>query len=122
MEKIYQVVRLMAETGLFFANVDGIYQDRERQFINDYVSGIEEIGDITPEQKGWVYSALNKKYTLDDIIRDTRELLDGFEEIERQQILKSMKGFIKRVLMADGHVHPLEHANFQLWKQAFGVM
>lgn len=122
MEKILQVVRLMAETGLFFANVDGIYQDRERRFIEDYVHGIEEIGDITPEEKQWVYGALDKKYSLDDIIRDTRRLLDGFEEIERQQILKSMKGFIKKVIKADGHVHPLEHANFLLWKQAFGVM
>ena len=121
MEKIIQVVKLMAKTGLFFASVDGIYQERERQYIDDYVSGIEQIGDITPELKEEVYEALNRKFTLNEIILDTRNLLDGFHEVERLSILKGIRSFITKVMNVDGHVHPLEHENYKLWKLAFGL-
>ena len=121
MEKIIQVVKLTAKTGLFFASVDGIYQERERQYIDDYVSGIEQIGDITPELKEEVYEALNRKFTLNEIILDTRNLLDGFHEVERLSILKGIRSFITKVMNVDGHVHPLEHENYKLWKLAFGL-
>ena len=121
MEKIIQVVKLMAKTGLFFASVDGIYQEREQQYINDYVSGIEQIGDITPELKGEIYETLDRKFTLNEIISDTRNLLDGFHEVERLSILKGIRSFITKVMNADGHTHPLGHENYKLWKLAFGL-
>lgn len=120
MEKIIEVVRLMAKTGLFFANADGIYQRRERQYIDDFVGGIEQIGTITPELKGEVYGALNHSYKMPEIIADTKAILEGFTANERQAILKAIRGFINKVISADGHVHPLERENFRLWKNAFG--
>jgi hypothetical protein len=121
MEKIYLVVKLMAKTGVFFANADGIYLDKEKKYIDNFVSGIEQIGDITPELKGEIYGVLNDKHTLNEVITDTKELLDGFCEEERQAILKAIKGFINKVIRVDGHVHPLEKENYKLWKQAFGL-
>ncbi|MCI6617647.1 MAG: TerB family tellurite resistance protein [Prevotella sp.] len=120
MEKIIEVVRLMAKTGLFFASADGIYQQRERQFINDFVSGIEQIGSITPELKGEVYGALNNQYKIEEIIRETNAVLEGFNKDERRAILASIRGFITKVIEADGSVHPLERENFRLWKDQFG--
>ena len=121
MERIIEIVRLMAKTGLFFASADGIYQQRERQYINDFVSGIEQIGSITPELKGEVYGALNKPYKIEEIIRDTNNLLEGFTNDERRAIIASIEGFINKVIRADGHVHPLERENFRLWKTTFGL-
>ncbi|SES71016.1 hypothetical protein [Prevotella sp. kh1p2] len=121
MEKITAIVKLMAQTGLFFANADGIYQRREKEYIDEFVSGIKQIGDITAEMEADIQASLDKKYTLNEIVDGTREVLDGFSEPERQAILKSIRGFINKVIRADGHVHPLEHENYKLWKTAFGL-
>jgi len=121
MEKIFNVVKLMAKMGVFFANADGIYMDRENQYIKKFLSSIERIGDITTELKGEVYGVLESKHTLHEVIADTRGLLEGFNVEERQAILKAIKSFIKKVIRADGHVHPLEKENYKLWKQAFGL-
>jgi hypothetical protein len=119
MEKITAIVKLMAQTGL--ANADGIYQRREKEYIDEFVSGIKQIGDITAEMEADIQASLDKKYTLNEIVDGTREVLDGFSEPERQAILKSIRGFINKVIRADGRVHPLEHENYKLWKTAFGL-
>ncbi len=120
MERITEVIKLMAKTGLFFASADGIYLQRERQYISDFVNGIEQIGSITPELKGEVYGALSTQYKIDEIIRDTNAVLEGFNKDERRAILASIREFITKVTEADGSVHPLERENFRLWKDQFG--
>jgi len=121
MEKIIDVVKLMAKTGLFFANADGIYSDREKQYITDYISGIELIGDLDPELKQEVKDSLNSKYTLEEIIQQTRDLVDGFEPQEKRAILKAIRTFINQVIRADGRVHPLEQESYMVWKRELSV-
>ena len=41
MEKLANVVRLMAKTGLFFANCDGQYAQPEKDFIHGFIAQIE---------------------------------------------------------------------------------
>lgn len=121
MEKISSVVKLMAKTGVFFTNADGIYMDYEKQYIDNFVSSMEHIGGVAPKLRKEVYGMLDCKHTLEEVIADTRALLEGFRVEERQAVLNAIKGFIKKTIHADRHVHPLERENYKLWKQAFGL-
>ena len=58
----------MAKTGLFFASADGDYSDKEKNFIEGFISGIENIGDIDDELKAKVNDATSHTYTLDEIV------------------------------------------------------
>jgi len=122
MKKLTDTIKLMAKTGLFFAHADGTYDDRERQFIEDFVGGIEQIADLDAPTKYAVGDTINHTYTLDEIIDETRQLLDQeFNDQERVAILRAIKSFINRVIRIDGVIHKQEDLNFKAWKQALGV-
>ena len=121
MDKIVNVIKLMARTGLFFANVDGQYDSKEQEFIENFIAGIEQIGELEPELKADVTDSLNHSYELPAIIEATKDLVDGFSEQERAAILGSIQSFIERVINIDGEVHPAEAENFNQWKAAFGI-
>ena len=121
MDKIVNVIKLMAQTGLFFANVDGQYDSKEQEFIENFIAGIEQIGELEPELKADVTDSLNHSYELPAIIEATKDLVDGFSEQERAAILGSIQSFIERVINIDGEVHPAEAENFNQWKVAFGI-
>lgn len=121
MNKIVNVIKLMAQTGLFFANVDGQYDSKEKEFIENFVASIEQVGDLEPELKANVTDSLNHTYELPAIIEATKELVDGFSDEERVAILGSIQSFIERVIAIDGEVHPAEEESFKQWKAAFGV-
>ena len=121
MDKIVNVIKLMAQTGLFFANVDGQYDSKEQEFIENFITGIEQIGELEPELKADVTDSLNHSYELPAIIEATKDLVDGFSEQERAAILGSIQSFIERVINIDGEVHPAEAENFNQWKAAFGI-
>jgi len=121
MEKITEVVKLMAKTGLFFANADGQYNRSEKDYLDNFVAGIQQIGDISDELKADVVGALDKTYTLEQIIDDTKQLVDGFSDQERGAILTAIKGFINQVIRVDDTVHEKEQAAYKAWKQALGI-
>ena len=136
MNKIVNVIKLMAQTGLFFANVDGQYDSKEKEFIENFVASIEQVGDLEPELKADVTDSLNHTYELPAIIEAdslnhtyelpaiieaTKDLVDGFSDEERAAILGSIQSFIERVIAIDGEVHPAEEESFKQWKAAFGV-
>lgn len=121
MDKIVNVIKLMARTGLFFANVDGQYDSKEQEFIENFIAGIEQIGELEPELKADVTDSLNHSYELPAIIEATKDLVDGFSEQERAAILGSIQSFIERVINIDGEMHPAEAENFNQWKAAFGI-
>lgn len=121
MDKIVNVIKLMAQTGLFFANVDGQYDSKEKEFIENFIASIEQVGELEAELKADVTDSLNHTYELPTIIEATKDLVDGFSEQERGAILGSIQSFIERVINIDGIVHPAEEENFKQWKAAFGI-
>lgn len=121
MDKIVNVIKLMAQTGLFFANVDGKYDSKEKEFIENFIASIEQVGELEPELKADVSDSLNHTYELPAIITATKGLVDGFNEDERAAILGSIESFIERLIAVDGEVHPAEEENFKQWKVAFGL-
>ena len=121
MEKIVDVVKLMAKTGLFFANCDGKYDQRERDFIESYTASIEQVGDIDPALKQSLKDSLNEQYTFDQIVNDTKALTEGFNQDERKVILLTIDQFIRNVVKLDGELCEKEKANYESWQKVFGV-
>ncbi|MBO5539975.1 MAG: TerB family tellurite resistance protein [Muribaculaceae bacterium] len=122
MEEKYQsielVVKLMAKTGLFFASVDGEYSQSERIFIENYINSLSQVGPVD-EVKDMLENALNTRFTLDEIIADTRQLLGFFPEVEdKKAIVLSMYNFIQQVIQADGVEHPAEKDALLQWANA----
>ena len=114
MEKIVNVVKLMAKTGLFFANCDGNYDQRERDFIENFISSIEMVGDVDPALKQSLKDSLQ-------IVSDTKDLTDGFNEDERKVILITIDNFISNVVKLDGELCQKEKTNYESWQKAFGL-
>lgn len=121
MEKLVNTIKLMAKSGLFFANCDGQVSIHERDFIHNFLRSILEVGEIDETLKLDVVDTLNHTYTLDEIIRETKELVDGFNDDERKAILVTMSGFIQKVISSDGRFDPTEHGNYTQWKTALGL-
>ncbi|MBR3453941.1 MAG: hypothetical protein IKH26_01310 [Bacteroidaceae bacterium] len=120
-EKLVKVVKLMAKTGLYFASCDGDYSQSEKDFLEAYVSGIEAIGSIDDELKQSVYSTFDKTYSLEEIVEDTKEMVDGFEPEQRTAVLKEMQQFIIKVIRLDNKVDSKEEAEFVKWNKALGI-
>ena len=121
MEKLENVVRLMAKTGLFFANCDGQYAQQEKDFIEGFIAQIEQIGTIDETLKKEVAGAIDHQYTLEEIVQNTQEVLDGFNSDEQKAILMAIDGFAKKVIKADKRVAEAENANHLAWKKHFGL-
>ena len=121
MEKVIETIKLMAKAGLFFANCDGHFEQRERNFIEAFLGGILEVGDISDNLKEDVRDTLNHSYTLDGIIADTEHLIEGFNEDERKAILFTISQFILKVIATDGNMDSAEHENYLKWKEALGA-
>ena len=121
MEKIIDTIKLMAKTGLFFANSDGNFAERERDFLENFVGGIESVGDISDELKAEVKDTLNHSYDLDGIVKETLQLVEGFNDDERKAILITTSLFIRKVILSDTRVESKERENYELWKKAVGL-
>ena len=111
-------MKLMAKTGLFFASVDGEYSQSERIFIENYINSLSQVGPVD-EVKDMLENALNTRFTLEEIIADTRQLLGYFPEVEdKKAIVLSMYNFIQQVIQADGVEHPAEKDALLQWANA----
>ena len=80
MERIIDTIKLMAKTGLFFAHCDGDYTDRERDFVEGFLAGIEQIGSVDDEVKNAVLDSVNHTYTLDEVLEETKQLVAGGQQ------------------------------------------
>ena len=118
MQKLIDTIKLMAKTGLFFANADGNYSESEKQYITDFIKGIEMVGELDDELKTQVLDTVNHTYTFDEIIGETRSLLDGFNDDEKKEIRKSLKAFVNKVIAIDGKRKEVEQEYYLRWREA----
>ena len=70
------------------------------------------------ELKNDINDSLNHTYTIEGIIEDTKQLVDGFNEDERKAILFTMAAFIEKVIAADGNLECKEQDYFLQWRDA----
>ena len=122
MDKIQQMQVLCAKIGVFIANCDGVYETREQEFIENFVANLEQgEGGLAIEIKQIILGSVNEKVSLDTIIQMTRDLLDGFNEVEQAEIKKVLSEFIVKLIEVDGEIHPNEIANYNLIKEQIGL-
>lgn len=118
MQKLVDTIKLMAKTGLFFANADGNYSESEKKFITDFILGIEQVGDLEIGLKAQVLDTVNHSYTFEEIVAETRQVLDGFSKQEQEAIKKSLKAFVNEVINIDGERKKVEQEYYLQWRQA----
>ncbi len=112
------IVKLVAKTGLYFSCVDGVYDDSERRFVENYIGQLSRVGDAT-EVKDMIEHALEQHFTHDEIVADTRELLSMFASPnDRQAIVMALFQFVNSVIKADGVEHPAEKEALIRWAEA----
>lgn len=116
---IQKIITLVAKTGLFFANADGKYDVKERSFIDGFLNKLSQIGSVD-EIKDELADCLNKTYTLESIVADTKDLLDDFNPTEQAAIKQTLALFVDQVIDADSMERPIEKQNFDAWKKAIG--
>ena len=121
MDKVQQMQVLCAKIGVFFANCDGVYETREQEFIENFVANLEQGECLTPEIKQIILESTNEIVSLETIIQMTKDLLDGFNEVEQTEIKKVLSEFIVKLIEVDGEIHPNEIANYNLIKEQIGL-
>lgn len=112
------IVKLVAKTGLYFSCVDGVYDDTERKFIENYIGQLSRVGDAS-EVKQMIEHALDQHFTHDEIVANTRELLSRFPSPnDRHAIVMALFQFVDSVIKADGVEHPAETEALIKWAEA----
>ena len=120
-EKLSNSILLTAKAGLFFASCDGDFSQKERDFVEGYIASIEEVGEIPSELKEALADTINHTYTLEEIIGDTMNLVEGFNEDERKAILFTLRQFILKAIASDSRVKEKEVAAYDQWLAAVGL-
>lgn len=120
-EKLSDSIMLTAKAGLFFASCDGEFSQKEREFIEGFISSIEEVGEIPEELKEAVADTINHTYTLEGIVDDTLKLVEGVNDDERKAILFTLRQFILKAIASDSRVKEKEVAAYDQWLAAVGL-
>ena len=120
-EKLSDSIILTAKAGLFFASCDGEFSQKEKEFIEGYISSIEEVGEIPSELKVALADTINHTYTLEEIIGDTLSLVEEFNDDERKVILFTLRQFILKAIASDSRVKEKEVAAYDQWLAAVGM-
>jgi len=116
-KSVEKIVNLVVKTGLFFAAADGKYDVKEKKFIANFIDKLSQIGPVD-DVKDLLEDTINHKYGLAEIISETNDLLDDFEERERAAIKIMLLGFVEQVIAADGIQHKVERQNMEAWWQS----
>lgn len=110
---------LVAKTGLFFANCDGVYDEREQKFIENFIAELRnEKSDVTDDALALIAKSIGSIYTLSEIISETKAYLAQFNSDEKKAILDVFSDFISKVINADSVLVQQETDNFAQWKAA----
>lgn len=118
-QAIAKAVKVVAKTGLYFSCIDGNYADSERQFIENYINELSQYGGVDDEIKPLLDNPMDKHYTLDEVVADTRDLLESIDSpADRRAIAITLADFIGQVVMADGVERPAEREAFLKWADA----
>ncbi len=117
-KSIEKVIRLLTKAGLFFAKADGAYDQRETDFINNFTAKLAEAGGDAAEAKRMVSEYSSHAISLEEVIADTKDLLDDFDANESATISLMLTGFIEQVINADGVESKPERELYDKWLQA----
>ena len=117
----FKFMKLAAAIGLYFAKVDNDYDEKEKEFIVNYVGKLKENSPLTADEEAELRATAEHHYTLEEIIADTNDLLEEYAETERYPLLNTLSVIINQVINADGKVTKEEAESFAKWKEAFDI-
>ena len=117
----FKFMKLAAAIGLYFAKVDNDYDEKEKEFIVNYVGKLKENSPLTADEEAELRATAEHHYTLEEIIEDTNDLLNEYVEAERYPLLNTLSVMINQVINADGKVTVEETTAFAKWKEAFEI-
>ena len=119
MDKKIKFAKLVAKTGTFFGAVDGNYDDNEKAFVNLFIGLLKSEANIDSDVEKILAETADEKYTLDDIVSETKAHLADMNDAERKETLNSLVEFITIMLNVDGKKASSEIIAFEEWKKAF---
>lgn len=117
----FKFIKLAAKIGLYFAKVDNDYDEREKQFIIDYIKNLKQDLSLSEGEEVEINQLPEKHFSLEEIIVDTKNLLDEYVEEERFPLLNTLSVMINQVINADGVVTKEEAQSFAIWKKEFDI-
>lgn len=114
-----QLIQLLLQIGLFFANCDGDYDSREKKFINNFLRSFEVNHVLEP-------GTYDKKALEDDVVEsfDTimanmTRFVNGLDETEKEAFIKMIDSYIQGIIKADEAIDEHEIYYYNTWKQNF---
>ena len=116
----FGMARLMAQTGLFFAQSDGNYTPQERECIKNLERMfIDCTDDVNYDALYRVFEGIDRPYTFEEIISMTHRLVDDITEKNRKIILDGISGFIREIVGKNPHEGTTESDFYQAWCREF---
>lgn len=112
-----QVIKLVARTGLFFAKADGDYSEREQAFIEAFIAQLAQDGSAE-EARALVGDVADEHITLDQLVADTRQVLQQLPPNEADMVKLMLYAFITDMVAADGCNCTAEQEAMQQWRDA----
>lgn len=116
-----KMVRLCAKIGVFFANADGVYSEKEAEYVDKFLSLLKEKNQLTNDLELLVKHFDYSKCTFEMIIEETKNVLDLFDSEMHSQILNQLSVLIEKVINADDTLHEKEMSYYNQWKNNFNL-
>lgn len=110
---------LICRTSAFFMMVDGDVSISESNFVRKFVEELSRENDFTIDPDAVIAKTMESNFDLNDILRDTDELLAQIDESARSTVLMMLATFISTVILADDTLTPEENIAFRKWKHHY---
>lgn len=121
MDQKVKFATLMAKLGVHFGAADGNYDDKERAFVNLFIGLLKTQGELDMDVENVIRDTTNKRYTLDELVAECNEILNGVDAEEHSKTIENMCKFIETIIEIDGRSTSEERKEFALWKKAIGA-
>jgi uncharacterized membrane protein YebE (DUF533 family) len=110
---------LIVKVGVYVAKCDGVFSKEERIEIDSFKGEINT-SPVVPEQiRRRIDEILNSNILLQEIVMDTKQLLEPQSDSSRKELLKFLDNFIQRVVYSDGVYHQKEEEFIVQWNKEF---
>lgn len=118
MNKKVKMIELCSKIGVFFGSCDGNYSDDERNFVSSFINKLKTEDTINNEVENLMNGVLEKSYTIEEIIDETNQILEGLGKDDKKYLKDLLCQFIESVIKADGVLHPNEIKFYEQWNHS----
>jgi AAA+ superfamily predicted ATPase len=117
----YKLIKLVAETGVFFGKCDGSYDENEKKFVHDYLDNISKRYDVSKNKYDEIINNVDENISIEALITKTNDYANDLIEQEKEPFIRTMSYFIYNLIRADNIIHPKETKCYNLWKKGLGI-